>query len=390
MPPIEIPSNITGSNLEGEALLQTAADGSVFVLASNTHMSNPYSIYMMHIGKDGSLIDSARINKMLNQTPSMPFDFNNWFYLFNCYRDDGNYKKEILKINHNLTPSCENIPKYISRAVILGDDYYVPYAIEDSVGDVFGNKEFYSDTLLYFIKTRDFEHVSSLITLPVSSPIIDEFDFRCNDSHMAGFLNNTVLKGPDHHDIQVYYLTRDMKTEWHRQLTGKSTLARMWANDMYMDAGGNIAITGTSDDKVNFAAPGIFNDFTKKESFYSYSFVVVYSPEGKMLHLISFDKDEESMWKRQEYAILGMKNGKVLLGNKHRPQLRELDLKKEKIRTLLPNITPVEDHQFGNETYYYINDREFYRVVVKNGPLDTNIPPTYKVEKYSIAEGIAL
>jgi hypothetical protein len=387
---IQIPSSITGSNLEGYVSAKPDSLGGVVLLFSNTHLYRPYSIYMIHLNDAGLIIDSARISGPSENIPTMPLELGNCFYLDQSFWDweKDKYLKKITVVDNNFAVINKEIPDYLISASKLNDYYLTLNSFFDSIGNVFGNQKPYNDSIAYLVKTYDFKNAASILPVAVSSQILDEFEFKSYNSNIVGYLNNTILRGPDHHDIHIYYLDKKLNLIWHRAITSISKLGRLTATDIVLQEDGCVAIAGNANDYADFESHGQFNQAAEKDSFYTYSFFAVYEQDGKMRNLSVFDKDYESMYNAAFYSILHMNNQMAILNNRNLPEILQINTTENKINRIALAVNPIKGVEYKNEQYLFIKPQIFFRIAIVNGSLNTNKPPTYIVEKYSLNEPV--
>jgi hypothetical protein len=386
MSSIPISSNITGSNLVGQVAVKSDSAGGIYLLCSNTHLYRPYSVYMLHINSNGYITDSARVAGATDLVPQMPLYFDNTFFL-NCALWNGSdYTDSTILLNSHFYPAERKVPLYFCNAVETNNGFLSFISFYDSIGNVFGQKKIRSDSIAYLVKTKDFENFETIVQVPVSSQIIDEYNFKYVNDEVIGFLNNTILRGPDHHDIYIYRFDKDLHLNLNRTLTGKSSLGWLMANDIEMDSEGNILLAGTSNDVVDFKSPGVFNNISEKDNFYTYTFLAVYSKKGSLKNLLIFDKNYETMYDRQFYKILFFNSDKIVAYNRNKPEMLDINLRNNEIKRIPLDVNPIKNSEYESELFYFISTNEFFRVKIQNGFLNTNFPPLYTVEKFRLSK----
>jgi hypothetical protein len=389
MAPIEIPSNITGANLEGEVSVMPDSSGGIYLIVSNTFLYRPYSVFMLHLNNAGNITDSASIKGDFDYVPSDPIYFNGNFNLNNSRWENDTFQKVIIPINSNLKASNDKVPDYLYSTVKTDDGYLSLVSFYDSVGNVFGQTKLYTDSTIYLVKTYDFEKAESVIPLPSSSPILDEYSFKDKGNTIVGYLNNTILKGPDHHDILIYSLDKNLNLNWHRALTSKSMLGRLIADDIVLQNDGTIGIVGNANDIADFIKPGDFYEIKDKNELYTYSFFAEYDKNGKCKGLTIFDREYESMYNTEDYSILKMTDGKIILHHKQLPGIVYINAKTGKIKKQEIAVNPIQGQIYKNEVYQFINLHEFFRIAIVNGPMESNVPPKYIIQKYRLPTDMA-
>ena len=107
----------------------------------------------------------------------------------------------------------------------------------------------YSPLLVYNLSNEGKLNNSCLLDIEGSVQ-----EIYCVEDSMENILvdvNTVILKGPDHHDINLYYIKKGSLPAWSKRFMGGGELTHLWVNSIVADRGYYI-MSGNSDDTINF------------------------------------------------------------------------------------------------------------------------------------------